>query len=127
MKLSDLKKHFLSAIRSRMFVSLWILLFIQALVVVILVLTHPHSGLTIQTHCDVVGSVPVCTSAEASWAYIYYFAGFAILVFTSDILISLRLFEAKGRRFTLAFLWISVAVMIVLTALVIGILHTMGY
>ncbi len=127
MKLSQLKTDFLSAVKSRMFVGLWILLFVQTLIITILVLTHPHSGLTIQTHCDIVGSVPVCTSAEASWTYIYCFAIFAIFSFFCEILISLRLLEAKGRKFALTFLWISVVMTIVLTALIIGILHTMGY
>ena len=127
MKLSQLKTDFLSAVKSRMFIGLWILLFVQTLITTILVLTHPHSGLTIQTHCDIVGSVPVCTSAEASWTYIYCFAIFAIFSFLCEILISLRLLETKGRKFALTFLWISVVMTIVLTALIIGILHTMGY
>lgn len=126
MKPSELKKSFFAALHSRMFVSLWILLFLQALTVVILVLTHPHSGLTIQAHCDVVSSVPVCNSTEVSWSYIFYFAIFAMLVFLIDSLISLRLLATKGRRFAIIFLWIAVVVLAISAALIIGIFHTIG-
>ena len=126
MKPIELKKSFFAALHSRMFVGLWILLFLQALAIAILVLTHPHSGLTIQAHCDVIGSVPVCNSTEASWSYIFYFAIFAILVFMIDSLISLRLLATKGRRFAIIFLWIAVVVLIIVASLIIGILHTIG-
>lgn len=127
MKLVELKRDFFAAIHSRMFIGLWILLFIQALAIVILALTHPHSGLTVQVHCDIASLVPVCNSAEASWTYIFNFAIFAVLVFIIDMLASLRLYTLKGRRASLAFLWFCAVIMTIITALVIGILHTMGY
>ena len=127
MKLVEFKRDFLAAMHSRMFIGLWVLLFIQALAIVMLVSTHPHSGLTIQIHCDIASSVPVCNSAEASWAYVFNFAGFAVLVFIIDMIASLRLFTLKGRRAALAFLWFCVVAMMVITALIIGILHTVGY
>lgn len=127
MKPSELKKSFFAALHSRMFVSLWILLFLQALALILIILTHPHGSLTVQAHCDVVGSVPVCNFAEVSWSYIFYFAGFAVLLFLLDALISLRLLDTKGRHFAIVYLWIAVVVMAIVTALIIGILHTIGY
>jgi hypothetical protein len=49
------------------------------------------------------------------WYYLISFVGFALLLLVMHTGISLRLLSAKGRTFALAFLWMSVAMLVITT------------
>ena len=119
----ELKKLFREASKSRTFVALWILNLAQAITLAILVLVNTHSGLTLQTHCDIGGSVPDCTSAEAAWYYLYNIAIFAIIMLALNALVSLKLFSLKGRQVALTWLWLTTIILLIVTALLVTFAH----
>jgi len=119
----NVKKPFLNAIKSRTFVALWGLILLQTIVLVTLAAVNTRSGLTIQTHCDIGGNVPDCTHAEAPWWYTLNFAAFAVVAFVLNTLISLKLLEIKGRQLALAWLWLTVAVLLISSVLIGAILR----
>ena len=119
----NLKQSFLSAIKSRTFVALWIVLLLQTVALVVLAIVNTRSGLTVQTHCDVGGGLTDCSYAEAPWWYTLNFAGFAVVTFVLNLLISLKLLDAKGRPLALAWLWLMVIVLLVATLLTVAILR----
>jgi len=119
----NVKKMFLEAAKSRTFVAMWILLFVQTAVLVGLAIADTHSGLTVQTHCDLGSSVPDCTHAEAPWYYTLNFAVFAVVSYALSVIIGLKLLQIKGRILALGWLWLSVIVMLVGTVLIGAILR----
>ena len=117
------KSLFLEAIKSRAFATLWVLNLIETVVLVVLTLVNAHSGLTIQTHCDIGGSVPDCTSAEAPWYYLYNLAAAGLIFFAINLFVSLKLLEVKGRQLALAWLWLTLVILFVATALLVTFAH----
>lgn len=85
---------------------------------VIIALTQVRTGLTIKTHCEIIGRVAIdCTSADASWYYIFNFALLPVVVFVANTLVSLKLLAVKGRQLALCWLWLTLLVGLVVTAL----------
>ncbi len=119
----NLKQSFLSAIKSRTFVMLWIVILLQTIALVVLAVVNTRSGLTVQTHCDLGSSVPDCTHAEAPWWYTLNFAGFAVSAFVLNLLVSLKILDAKGRPLAIAWLWLAIIILLVATILIFAILR----
>ena len=119
------KPLFLEALKSRMFVSLWIVALIQMIVFVAITIVNLHvGGATIRIHCDLGGGVPDCTShGDSPWYYTLNFGLFAIVSFVFTIAISLKLLQAKGRSLALAWLWLMVAVSLIVMVLLAAIMH----
>ena len=122
----NVKNLFLQATKSRVFVALWAIIFLQTVVLATMTLLHAHSGLTVQIHCDLSGGTTDCTHAEAPWYYLFNFAGFAVIIFAINILISLKLLEVKGRSLALGWLWLTVAILVITTVLIAAILRVVG-
>ena len=118
-----IKQLFREAVKSRIFMALWIVSLLQTVVLITMTLLNTRAGLTIQTHCDLGSSVPDCTHAEAPWYYTLNFAAFALVIFALNILVSLKLLQVKGRALALAWLWLMVAVTLVAGVLIMAILH----
>lgn len=115
---TTIKESAQDAIKSRFFVCLTILCFIEMLVMVIIALTQVRTGLTIKTHCEIIGRAAIdCTSADASWYYIFNFALLPVVVFVANTLVSLKLLAVKGRQLALCWLWLTLLVGLVVTAL----------
>lgn len=106
------------AIKSRFFVVLSIVCLLEMLVMIVIALTHARAGLTIKTHCEIIGKAAInCTSSDAPWYYIFNFAVFPAVVFVANLLVSLKLLAVKGRQLALCWLWLTA-----LAGLVIGVL-----
>ena len=85
---------------------------------VIIALTQARTGLTIKTHCEIIGRAAIdCTSADAPWYYIFNFALLPVVVFVANTLVSLKLLAVKGRQLALCWLWLTLLVGLVVTAL----------
>lgn len=114
----QIKEAVADAIRSRFFVVLSIVCLLEMLVMIIIALTHARAGLTIKTHCEIIGKAAInCTSSDAPWYYIFNFAVFPAVVFVANLLVSLKLLAVKGRQLALCWLWLTA-----LAGLVIGVL-----
>ena len=114
----QIKEAVADAIRSRFFVVLSIVCLLEMLVMIIIALTHARAGLTIKTHCEIIGKAAInCTSSDAPWYYIFNFAVFPPVVFVANLLVSLKLLAVKGRQLALCWLWLTA-----LAGLVIGVL-----
>lgn len=118
MKVKDL---FLDAAKSRLFWLFWGILLVEFVVLVVIVIAAAPGvagNLTTKVHWDVVSAVPNSLSQDASWTYIFNFAAFGMIVFLSDIAISLKLLGAKNRSFALG--WLSLNTMIFLVIIVLA-------
>ena len=114
----QIKEAVADAIKSRFFVVLSIVCLLEMLVMIIIALTHARAGLTIKTHCEIIGKAAInCTSSDAPWYYIFNFAVFPAVVFVANLLVSLKLLAVKGRQLALCWLWLTA-----LAGLVIGVL-----
>ena len=114
----QIKEAVADAIKSRFFVVLSIVCLLEVLVMIIIALTHARAGLTIKTHCEIIGKAAInCTSSDAPWYYIFNFAVFPAVVFVANLLVSLKLLAVKGRQLALCWLWLTA-----LVGLVIGVL-----
>ena len=114
----QIKEAVADAIKSRFFVVLSIACLLEMLAMIIVALTHARAGLTIKTHCEIIGKAAInCTSSDAPWYYIFNFAVFPAVVFVANLLVSLKLLAVKGRQLALCWLWLTA-----LAGLVIGVL-----
>ena len=114
----QIKEAVADAIKSRFFVVLSIVCLLEMLVMIVIALTHARAGLTIKTHCEIIGKAAInCTSSDAPWYYIFNFAVFPAEVFVANLLVSLKLLAVKGRQLALCWLWLTA-----LAGLVIGVL-----
>ena len=114
----QIKEAIVDAIKSRFFVVLSIVCLLEMLAMIIVALTHARAGLTIKTHCEIIGKAAInCTSSDAPWYYIFNFAVFPAVVFVANLLVSLKLLAVKGRQLALCWLWLTA-----LAGLVIGVL-----
>ena len=114
----QIKEAVADAIKSRFFVVLSIVCLLEMLVMIVIALTHARAGLTIKTHCEIIGKAAIdCTSSDAPWYYIFNFAVFPAVVFVANLLVSLKLLAVKGRQLALCWLWLTA-----LAGLVIGVL-----
>lgn len=114
----QIKEAVADAIKSRFFVVLSIVCLLEMLVMIVIALTHARAGLTIKTHCEIIGKAAInCTSSDAPWYYIFNFAVFPAVVFVANLLVSLKLLVVKGRQLALCWLWLTA-----LAGLVIGVL-----
>jgi hypothetical protein len=114
----QIKEAVADAIKSRFFVVLSIVCLLEMLVMIVIALTHARAGLTIKTHCEIIGKAAInCTSSDAPWYYIFNFAVFPAVVFVANLLVSLKLLAVKGRQLALCWLWLTA-----LVGLVIGVL-----
>ena len=114
----QIKEAVADAIKSRFFVVLSIVCLLEMLVMIVIALTHARAGLTIKTHCEIIGKAAInCTSSDAPWYYIFNFAVFPAVVFVANLLVSFKLLAVKGRQLALCWLWLTA-----LAGLAIGVL-----
>lgn len=120
----ELKSLFKEASRSRAFVALWGVMFVQIIALAIISILYIHANQL---------QVPVRYSAFAEkqyfrsdWLYLFNFIGFGVVVFILNSLISLKLLGIKGRHLALSFLWTSIIVLAVAILLIAAILRVAG-
>lgn len=112
-----IKETITDALKSKFFVTLVIINFIQMTVLAVIAILHIRAGLTIKTHCEISSSVPDCTSAEAQWYYIFNFVALPFVLFIANVAVALKLLAMKGRQLSLCWLWLSILVGLVVVVL----------
>lgn len=114
----SIKEAAKDAITSRFFVGLVLVNFIEMLVFFIIAVTHVRAGLTVKTHCEVIGQAAInCTSADAPWYYIFNFVALPVIIFAVNVMVALKSLAMKGRQLALCWLWLMVLVGLVVTVL----------
>jgi hypothetical protein len=118
------KNLFLEAIKSRIFVALWIVILIQTISIVVLVAVNAHPNQL---------QIPVRFNAFSTtqyfrdqWFYLLNFVFFAVAVFFINGLISLKILDVKGRHLALSFLWLTIAILLIAAILIATILRVAG-
>jgi len=118
----SIKDTFLEAIRSRVFLALFIIIIIEAVVFIIFVLSMGKIG---------VPQVPIRFDGfsfteifRENGSYLINFAVFAAVVAATNILVSLKVYRTKGRNIALGVLWLTVAIFIILTIILLALLGT---
>lgn len=115
---TTIKEAAKDAVHSRFFVALTVICFIEMAIMAVIAFVNVRSGLTIKTHCEIVGRAAIdCTSADAPWYYIFNFAAFPIVVFVANTLVALKLLALKGRQLALCWLWLTVLIGLVIVTL----------
>lgn len=56
---------------------------------------------------------------KEQWFYQFTFMAFGLLVYVAHMLVGLKLYKIKGREFTIAFQWLTVAILAI-TVIIIG-------
>ncbi|MDR0957023.1 MAG: hypothetical protein LBM09_00380 [Candidatus Nomurabacteria bacterium] len=120
----DIKKLSREAIKSRMFVGCWILIFIQTIFLIVLVATNIRST-SVQIPIQYSAFNPM-HYARDQWFYLFNFIFFAVAILVVNLLISLKILEIKGRPLALGFLWMTAAVIFISTIVIAALLRVAG-
>jgi hypothetical protein len=118
------KSIFLEAIKSRVFVALWVVILIQVISLITLVAINVHpSQLQIPVRFDAFSTTQYFRD---QWFYLFNFILFGVVVLFTNGLISLKILEVKGRHLALGFLWFTVAILMIATILIAAVLRVAG-
>ena len=116
----SLKTTFNEAIHSRVFLALFVIIIIQAIAFAILVFSMGKIG---------VPQVPIRFDGfsftelfRENGSYLINFAVFGVVVAVMNILVSLKLYHTKGRAMALGVLWLTVAIFVILTVILLALL-----
>lgn len=121
----NIKQLLRDTLKDRTFVLLWFALLVLAGVVIVAgVLTIRPSDLQVPTRYSAFG---ITNFYRDKWYYALAFVFFAIFVAVMHILVSLKLYAAKGRRLAVAFLWMSLIVMALAVATIFVILRLISF
>ena len=105
-------KHTLTqALSDRAFFFVWLLMTLLVVVIIVLGATYIRpSDLQLPVRYSSFG---ITNFYRDKWYYLINFILFGLLVLVMHTGISLRLLAAKGRSFALAFLWMTVAMLLI--------------
>ena len=105
-------KHTLTqALSDRAFFFVWLLMTLLVVVIIVLGATYIRpSDLQLPVRYSSFG---ITNFYRDKWYYLISFILFGLLVLVMHTGISLRLLSAKGRSFALAFLWMTVAMLLI--------------
>lgn len=120
-----IKEAFSKALRDRSFVILALL--ITALVVVIIILGAVNirpSDLQVPTRYSAFG---ITNIYRDKWYYAITFILFALTLAGLHGLVTLKLYAAKGRDMALAFLWLTLVMMLITASTVFAILRLISF
>ncbi len=107
--------------RSRTFLALWFLTFVQMIALIIIVLSFVHRNeLQIPVHYSAFSDAQFYRD---QWFYLLNFAAFGLLVFVINSFVGLKLFSEKGRSMAVSFMCITAAVFAISTVLILALLR----
>ncbi|MDR2524440.1 MAG: hypothetical protein LBC95_02785 [Candidatus Nomurabacteria bacterium] len=121
-RVDQIKSALRETAKSRVFVTLWVVIILQALLLLILVLTIGRIG---------EPGVPVrhngfecatCVNSE-NGSYLLNFVFLAAIIPVVNILVSLKLYTVRGRNIALVVLWLTMAVFAVATVFTLALLN----
>jgi hypothetical protein len=121
-QLNQLKGAFREAVKSRVFLTLWVIIIIQTVLFLIIVLSMGRIG---------EPGVPVrhngfecatCINSD-NGSYLLNFVFLAIVLSVVNVLVSLKLYSVKGRNIALTVLWLTIVVFAIALFFVLGLLN----
>jgi len=121
------KKHLpliKSAAADRRLLALWIGFVILSLIVIITAAVHVQpSELQVTVHYTAFG---VTNFYRDSWYYLIVFVLQAFVLLVAHTLITLKLYNLKGRGFAVFFMGLSCAVALIIELLLVGLFHVVA-
>ena len=115
-----LRDAFKEAVKSRVFMTLTIIVLVQLVVFLILLFTMGKIG-SVQVPVRYDG-FSYTELFRDNGSYLLNFAFFGVVVFIANILVALKMYSKKGRLATLAILWLTIAIFLIATILLISLL-----
>lgn len=112
------------AIKSRVFVALSVLILLQTIFFIILIATNTSST-DVQIPVQYSAFNPMQYSRD-QWFYLLNFVFFAITIFITNLLVSLKILEVKGRQLMISFLWLTSAIIFISTIITAALLRVAG-
>ena len=120
-KTLSLKESFKAAVHSRVFISLWIVIVLQALLLVGLVMSMGRIGAPgTPVRFDGFSTTGIFLD---NGSYLLNLVAFAIIVPVINTFISLKVYSFRGRQMALTVLWITIVLMIVATIFAMALLN----
>ena len=117
----SLKAAFSQAVRSRVFLALWIFIILQAVVLILLTLGFGKIGQPgVPYRFD---GFSITGIFRDNGSYMLNFILFAVAVPVLNSILSLKMFAVRGRNVGLAILWLTVIVMLIATVFVAALLN----
>lgn len=121
------KKHLpliKSVARDRGVMAAWVGFVILSLILILTAALHVHpSELQVTVHYTAFG---VTNFYRDSWYYLVVFVLQAVLLLIAHTLITIKLYDQKGRSFALLFLALSCAVAVIIELLMVGLFHVVA-
>lgn len=117
----SLKTAFSQAVRSRVFLALWIFIILQAVILILLTLGFGKIGQPgVPYRFD---GFSITGIFRDNGTYMLNFLLFAIVIPVLNIILSLKMYTVRGRNVGLAILWLTVVVMLIATVFVTALLN----
>lgn len=125
MNMINLKEALMATLRDRSFLIIWFILIVLALLVVVMGLVNIRpTDLQVPTRYTAYG---ITNFYRDKWYYAIAFILFVLSIGALNVLASLRLYAVKGREMALAYLWLSVIIMVISAATVFAILKLTSF
>lgn len=116
----NFKDTFKEISTSRVFVTLWIVLALQALIMLVITIVKGHIGSPgIPVRYDGLSNTGIFL---ANGSYLLNLGAFAVLVPVLNIIISLKIYAVRGRQLALLVLWATVVIMLIATVFTLALL-----
>lgn len=117
----SLKTAFGQAVKSRVFLALWIFIILQAIVLILLTIGFGKIGQPgVPYRFD---GFSVTGIFRDNGSYMLNFILFAVAVPILNSILSLKMYVVRGRNVGLAILWLTVVVMLIATVFVAALLN----
>jgi hypothetical protein len=117
----SLKNAFQQAIRSRVFLMLWAVIIIQAVILIVLTLSLGRIGQPgVPYRYDGFSATGIFRD---NGAYLLNFVFFAVAIPIVNSLVSLKMYSVRGRSVGLGILWLTVAIMLSAIIFVVALLN----
>jgi hypothetical protein len=117
----NLKTAFTHAIRSRVFLALWMLILVQMIVLIVLTLVIGKVGQPgVPYRFDGFSATGIFRD---NGSYLLNFILFAVAIPILNSLLSLKMYAVRGRTVGLGILWLTVVIMMIAIIFVVALLN----
>jgi hypothetical protein len=118
---TNLKVALEQAVRSRVFLALWVLILLQMVVLIVLTLSLGKIGQPgVPYRYDGFSATGIFRD---NGSYLLNFVFFAVAIPILNSLVSLKMYAVRGRSVSLGILWLTVVIMLVATVFVVALLN----
>lgn len=119
-----MRDSFKQATHSRMMMLIWSIIVAQMILLIVIISINIHpSQLQLPFRFSEFSSTQYF---REQWFYILNFLFFAIVFLVVNFVVAIKILEIKGRHLTLAFQWLNVAILAIITAQILAIVRVAG-